>query len=119
MNELLQDASTSSGVRRNVIAKNWWTPTNPTNEFYANSVKTMTLPIYQDASFVRLKDITLSYTLNDKYFSKIGMKGLRVYTNIRNAYTKTDWTTNDPELTFGRGASPLAKEYVFGLNFNF
>ena len=119
VNELLQDASTSSGVRRNVITKNWWTPTNPTNEFYANSVKTMTLPIYQDASFVRLKDITLSYTLNDKYFSKIGMKGLRVYANMRNAYTMTDWTTNDPELTFGRGAAPLAKEYIFGLNFNF
>ncbi len=119
LNELLQDASTSSGVRRNVISKNWWTPTNPTNEFYANSLKTMTVPIYQDASFVRLKDITLSYTWKDKYFSKIGMKGLRLYANVRNAYTITDWTTNDPELSFGRGAAPLAKEYVLGVNFNF
>jgi TonB-linked SusC/RagA family outer membrane protein len=119
VNELLQDASTSSGVRRNVIAKNWWTPTNPTNEFYSNSLKTMTMPIYQDASFVRLKDVTLSYTLSDKYLEKIGMKGLRFYVNMRNAYTLTDWTTNDPELSFGRGSAPLAKEYVFGMNFNF
>ncbi|RZK39450.1 MAG: SusC/RagA family TonB-linked outer membrane protein [Pedobacter sp.] len=119
LNDLLQDASSSSGVRRNVISKNWWTPTNPTNEYYSNSLKTMTLPIYQDASFVRLKDVTLSYTFSNKLFSKVGMKGLRVYANMRNAYTLTNWTTNDPELSFGRGAAPLAKEYVLGMNFNF
>src|SRR5690606_16882755 len=34
LNELLQDASASSEVRRNVIKKNWWTPENPTNDFY-------------------------------------------------------------------------------------
>ena len=33
-NELFQDASSSSGVRRNVILKNWWTPDNPTNDFF-------------------------------------------------------------------------------------
>lgn len=119
LNNLLQDASSSSGVRRNVMAKNWWTETNPTNEYFANHPTAITLPIYENASFIRLKDITLSYTLSDKYFKKIGVNNLRVYMNLRNMATITDWKTNDPELSFGRGAAPLAKEYVFGLNFNF
>ncbi|WP_270089095.1 SusC/RagA family TonB-linked outer membrane protein [Sphingobacterium sp. SYP-B4668] len=119
LNSLLQDASSSSGVRRNVIAKNWWTPENPTNEYYANTIKTQTLPIYQDASFVRVKDITLSYNFPGNFEETLGMKNLRVYANVRNPHTWTKWTTNDPELDFGRGGQPLAKEFVIGLNFNY
>ncbi len=119
LNQLLQDASASAGIRRNVIKKDWWTPDNPSNTFPENSLTAAVYPIYEDASFVRLKDVTLSYQLKSKASAKLGLDQLRFYINLRNMLTWTDWSTNDPELTFGRGGAPLAKEFVLGLNFNF
>lgn len=119
LNRLLQDASSSSGIRRNVIKKDWWTPDNPSNTFPENSLSAAVYPIYENASFVRLKDVTLSYLVKSQVLSKLGLSQLRFYINLRNMLTWTDWSTNDPELTFDRGVAPLAKEFVFGLNFNF
>ncbi len=122
-NELFQDASSSSGVRRNVILKNWWTPDNPTNEFYANHVDAGTMqgfgaPLYQDASFIRFKDITLAYSFPQELIRKIGVSNLEIYFTGRNLFTITDWEESDPELDAGRGTIPLQKEYLFGLTIN-
>ena len=119
-NELFQDASSSSGVRRNVILKNWWTSDNPTNDFFSNDVDAgvqqgFRAPLYQDASFVRFKDITLSYSLPNNWFDKIGLSNVNVYFTGRNLWTITDWQESDPELDAGRGTIPLQKEYVFGI----
>lgn len=119
-NALFQDASASSGVRRNVILKNWWTPDNPTNDFYANDVNAgvqqgFGAPIYQDASFIRFKDITLSYNLPQNWIRKIGLNNVDIYFTGRNLLTITDWQESDPELDAGRGTIPLQKEYVFGI----
>lgn len=119
-NELFQDASASSGVRRNVILKNWWTPENPTNDFYSNDVDAGTMqgfraPIYQNASFIRFKDITLSFDLPKNYLEKIGLRQTTIYFTGRNLFTITDWQESDPELDAGRGTIPLQKEFVFGL----
>lgn len=119
-NELFQDTSSSSGVRRNVILKNWWTPDNPTNEFYANNVDAgsqqgFRAPLYQEAGFVRLKDVTLSYDLSSRLTEKIGLGRLTFYFTGRNLLTLTDWEESDPELDSGRGTIPLQKEYVFGI----
>lgn len=119
LNELLNDNSTSAGARRNVIKKNWWTPENPSNDFPENSTSAVTYPIYEDASFVRLKDVTLSYSVKSQVASKLGLDNLRFYVNLRNMLTWSEWSTNDPELQFGRGAAPLAKEFVLGINFSF
>lgn len=119
LNQLLQDASSSAGIRRNVIRKDWWTPDNPSTTFPENSLTAPVYPIYENASFVRLKDVTLSYQLKSQLSSKLGLDQLRFYVNLRNMLTWTEWSTNDPELSFGRGAAPLAKEFVLGLNFNF
>lgn len=119
-NELFQDASASSGVRRNVILKNWWAPDNPTNEFYANDIYANSqqgfgAPLYQDAGFVRFKDITLSYSLPEAILSKVGLGRATFYFSGRNLITITDWDESDPELNAGRGTTPLQKEYVFGI----
>lgn len=119
-NELFQDASSSSGVRRNVILKNWWTPENPTNDFYANelnarSMQGFTAEPYQDASFIRLRDVTLSYDMPTKILDKIGLGRATVYFTGRNLATITSWKETDPELDSGRGTIPLQKEFVFGI----
>lgn len=119
-NELFQDASSSSGVRRNVILKNWWRSDNGTNDFYANHIDAgaqqgfSTLP-YRDAGFVRFKDITLSYNLPVTALGKLGLSRATFYFSGRNLITITDWQETDPELNAGRGAIPLQKEYVFGI----
>ncbi|WP_177180953.1 SusC/RagA family TonB-linked outer membrane protein [Parapedobacter koreensis] len=118
-NALLQDASASSEVRRNVIKKNWWTPDNPTNEFYMNAVNVQAAPIYENASFIRIKDITLFYNFPERLSKTLGLNRLRVYAVGRNLFTFTEWSASDPELNFGRGNAPLAKEFVFGLNIDF
>ncbi|MBL6731246.1 MAG: SusC/RagA family TonB-linked outer membrane protein, partial [Bacteroidia bacterium] len=119
-NELFQDASSSSGVRRNVILKNWWTPENPTNDFYANELNArlmqgFTAEPYQDASFIRLRDVTLSYDMPTKILDKIGLGRATVYFTGRNLATITSWKETDPELDSGRGTIPLQKEFVFGI----
>lgn len=119
-NRLFQDGSSSSGVRRNVILKNWWTPDNPTNEFYQNAVgaggqQGFGAPLYQNASFIRIKDITLSYSLPGNLVNKLGLSNVNLYFTGRNLFTITDWLESDPELNSGRGTIPLQKEYLFGL----
>lgn len=119
-NELFQDASSSSGVRRNVILKNWWTPDNPTNDFYANHVDAgiqqgFGAPLYQNASFIRIKDITLSYNIPADLISKLGLSNVNIYFTGRNLFTITEWEETDPELDAGRGTIPLQKEYLFGI----
>jgi len=119
-NRLFQDASSSSGVRRNVISKNWWTPTNPTNDFYANDINAgiqqgFGAPLYQNASFIRFKDITLSYDLPTNWVNKIGLSNIDIYFTGRNLLTITNWQESDPELDAGRGTIPLQREYLFGI----
>ncbi|MDA0907805.1 MAG: SusC/RagA family TonB-linked outer membrane protein, partial [Bacteroidetes bacterium] len=119
-NELFQDASSSSDVRRNVILKNWWTPENPTNDFYANNLDArfqqgFTALPYQNASFVRLRDITLSYNFSSKTMDRIGLGSTTLFFTGRNLATMTDWKETDPELNAGRGTIPLQKEFVFGI----
>ena len=72
-------------------------------------------PLYQDASFVRFKDITLSYSLPNNWIDKISLSNVNVYFTGRNLWTITDWQESDPELDAGRGTIPLQKEYVFGI----
>jgi TonB-linked SusC/RagA family outer membrane protein len=120
-NSLLQDASASSEVRRNVLKKNWWTPENPTNEFYRNAVNAERMSgiaavIYEDASFIRIKDISLSYDFGGRILTNAGLSRLRLYATARNLFTITKWTASDPELNVGRGALPLQRELLLGVN---
>ena len=108
------------GVRRNTVYRDWWTPDNPTNVIFANdelanSQGGFQASRYEDASFIRLKDITLSYDLSSNILEKLKLNKLRLYVTGRNLVTITDWTGLDPELNNQRSV-PLVKEYVMGLN---
>lgn len=65
----------------------------------------------EDGSYLRIKNITLGYTFPTKWVSKIHLKSARVYTNIQNVYTFTDYSGYDPEI----GAS-TASDNVYGLD---
>ena len=55
-----------------------------------------------DASYCRLKNITIDYTFPKRILKKIGLQGLRVYVTGENLFTWspiTKWTDNfDPEV---------------------
>src|SRR5690606_16766802 len=67
-NNLLVDGVFES-VRQNTTKKNWWTPDNPTNEWIANDIDAAKMggvyceQVYENADFIRIKDVTLSYEL--------------------------------------------------------
>lgn len=120
VNGQMADAPVSSEVRRNTIRKNWWTDQNPTNEWYKNEVNAnimggISSSVYENAGFMRVKDITVSYDLPAPLLSSAGMRQCRAYFSARNQFTFTQWRGMDPELLDGRGAIPLQKKWVLGL----
>ena len=122
-NFLKTDLETYSTIRRNTTLKNWWTPDNPTNEFVMNDINAENMSgqrarWYEDASFVRIKDITFSYNFDRTLVERFGLNNLRMYVNGRNLYTFTKWGGLDPELD-NQVAIPLQRQFLFGLNLGF
>jgi TonB-linked SusC/RagA family outer membrane protein len=83
----------------------------------------------EDASFIKLKVITLAYNFNRTILDKIGFNQIRVYFTGTNLWTITDYTGYDPEVanftesdaTIGvdLSAYPPARTYTFGLEMTF
>ena len=76
--------------------------------------------MYEDRSFVRLDDITLSYNFNQSIFKKLNINALKLYVTGKNLYTWTKFTGWDPEAgtEIGQGY-PGMREIVAGLSINF
>jgi TonB-dependent starch-binding outer membrane protein SusC len=76
---------------------------------------------YQDASYIRLKQVNLSYNLPNKTVNKFGFQSVRLYAQAINLLTWTKWTGFDPEfveLSAGasnQGVIPQARNYTFGI----
>lgn len=119
-NGLLSEGGVQAGVRHNTFIKNWWTPTNPTNEYYANSTMAnqQSARIVQSNSYVRVKDAMLSYDFSPKV-AGAGFSRLRLYVEARNLFTFTKWKGLDPEFSSSQVQMPLQKEYLIGVNMSF
>jgi TonB-linked SusC/RagA family outer membrane protein len=117
------DLETFSVIRRNTTKKDWWTPDNPTNDFVMNHLQAEYMAgirgyKYDPASFIRLKDVSLSYDIQGTLIEKVGLSRVRLYMTGRNLFTHTKWRGFDPELS-NVETVPLQKEYVLGLNIGF
>ncbi|MBO7141457.1 MAG: TonB-dependent receptor [Prevotella sp.] len=89
----------------------------------------------QDGSYLRLKNITLGYTLPRNLTNRIGINRLRVYGRAENLITWTKYWGFDPEIGAGwdndtqkhntqytgvdYGVYPQARTYTIGLNLSF
>jgi TonB-linked SusC/RagA family outer membrane protein len=100
-----------------------WTPSNPSNKV----PKATTTPAswldsryIEDASFLRLKNITLSYILPIK-IAKAPTTKFKVFATAQNLLTITKYTGYDPEIASGTdsAAYPTAKTYSVGINISF
>ena len=127
-NSLLAMASDEMGRRNSTLEVGYWSESNPTNEFRSLS-KTSNRWGYgfpRDASFTRVKDITLSYQFPAKITKALNINALTIYASGRNLFTFTDWIGWDPESDItqrGWGGYennyPMTKSMVFGLNVTF
>lgn len=82
----------------------------------------------EDASFLRLRNISLAYSFDRKIAEMLHVQGLRVFITGQNIYTWTKYTGYDPEIStqgsgMTRGADyggyPSARSFIFGVNLNF
>lgn len=76
----------------------------------------------ENGSYVRIKDITLSYTLPKRLLNPLGVNNLKIYASGMNVYTFHDVDFYDPERGvkgMGYGVYPMTKSVVFGLDLTF
>lgn len=73
---------------------------------------------YEKASFLRIGQVTLGYTLPKAVMQKAGIQKLRVYTTVQNAYVFTGYAGTDPESgeSFNE---PMPRTYLLGVNLTF
>lgn len=82
----------------------------------------------EDASFLKLSNITLGYTFPKNQIKRLGLSNLRLYATGHNLLTWTPYTGFDPEVSNMRssltpgvdfGAYPRSRSFIFGVNIAF
>jgi TonB-linked SusC/RagA family outer membrane protein len=104
---------------------NYWTPERETNDYprpNASVSKDGTPFIrtlgYRESSFVKIRNISLGYTLPAVALKSLRMTNLRLYVTGKNLFTFSKIKDYDPERG-GDLSNPLTKMYVAGLNVEF
>jgi TonB-linked SusC/RagA family outer membrane protein len=103
-----------------------WTPANPgasyprLNYKYSYSQRLSTHWL-EDASYLRLKNVQVGYTLSKSITEKLHIDRLRIFASADNLFTRTDYFYGyDPETPISTGGFyPQVKTFMFGLNINF
>ncbi|WP_134087957.1 TonB-dependent receptor [Olivibacter sp. XZL3] len=107
--------------RTRTLNRSFWTPENPINTFPANRDDSNPFGVIyfgkqNNASFIRLNDVTLKYQFSASQLKRIGLHQLEVFINAKNLTTITHWEGLDPELSSQR-AIPQTRAYLLGLRF--
>jgi TonB-linked SusC/RagA family outer membrane protein len=120
-------ANASSGLNNNQIAGvDYWTEENqdaffPVPGSGGDQSRGMSALRVRNGSFIKIKNITLGYTLPRAISQKVLMQRARVYATMYNPliYVKDKQLRGtDPEMG-GSDAFPLYKQFVFGVNITF
>ena len=95
----------------------------------ANGNQRMSDRWLEDASYLRIQNISLTYNLPEKWAKKVFMQSARIYFNVQNVYTFTNYSGYDPEIgafnqssllqNIDRGRYPTPRTYTIGLNLSF
>ncbi|MDR6338101.1 TonB-linked SusC/RagA family outer membrane protein [Filimonas zeae] len=112
-----------NGVRNNYQHTiDFWSPRNPNGKYARSAVSpTITPTIYQDRSFIRLQDVSLSYRFTGAWVNKLKFQNLNLYVSGKNLATWTNWEGWDPETNQGltNDGRPVLKGYSLGINATF
>jgi len=115
---------------------NRWTPTNPSNTYaranYNDDAIGSNVPSsawIENGSFLKLKNLTVGYTLSPDLARKIAVSKIRIYFSTQNLFTITSYTGLDPEIGLqggnptqngvDNGTYPSSRYYTLGLNVTF
>lgn len=129
-NRLALEGNSNARANANQLAsyQDRWTPENPSNEHYRTrgqgplgfwSSKTV-----EDGSYIRLKTLSLDYSLPNKFVSKIHLKDLSFNIASQNVFTWTKYSGMDPEASvlnpilapgYDFSAYPRARTLTFGI----
>ena len=77
----------------------------------------------EDGSYLRIRNVTLGYSLPKSLTSKLKTGAVRVYATANNLFTITDYSGFDPEIGMDNngldvGRYPQARSFILGLSFN-
>ena len=100
----------------------WMKPGDKTSIPAANAVRQADTMWLEDASFVRMKYLQLSYTLPKNWLDQTGfIKGAKVFLVGRNLLTFTGYKGYDPEVnnTMTFGDYPNTRQYSIGAQLTF
>lgn len=127
-------ATQSKLGRRNMMAEvaDRWTPTNASNKvpayngYITNDINSR---FVEDGSFLRLKSVTLGYTLPKVWLDRIHVSKMRVYMSAQNLLCITGYSGYDPEVNMASanpmtpgldwGAYPKSRVFIFGVDIQF
>lgn len=117
----LESPSTSYNLLATMVDR--WTPENPSTTIPKATITSATWldsRYVEDASYLRLKNITLSYILPIK-INKAASTKFKIFATGQNLLTWTKYTGYDPEVSSGvdLGAYPTAKTFTFGVNISY
>jgi TonB-linked SusC/RagA family outer membrane protein len=120
------------GLRNNsTAALNRWTPANPTNDYpraNADPRRSNTLSDVQieDGSYVKVRDITLSYNLNQTMLDKLKLSNVKFFMSAKNSFVFTNYSGYDPEVNrfsedplrsgVDYGSYPTSRIFTAGIN---
>ncbi|MCX2741604.1 SusC/RagA family TonB-linked outer membrane protein [Pontibacter anaerobius] len=99
------------------------------NGYYRNFYRGVSENFVEDASWVRLRSLTLSYSLPQNWFESIFVRNASVSLTGNNLWLSTDYKGFDPETSFSPSGSnvdgfsgftyPAVRSYLFTLNVGF
>ena len=83
----------------------------------------------EDGSFLRIRNITFTYTLPGDILDKFSMQNAKIYITGQNLFTFTNYSGFDPEISsngqnayfpgYDLGGYPLAKSVLAGISVTF
>ncbi|WP_299781598.1 TonB-dependent receptor [uncultured Formosa sp.] len=132
LNYTLMELGALNG-RTNVTteALNRWSPTNTDTDIPEARVSRSFVTSdrwIDDASYVRIKNISLGYNFAPDVLSKVHISSARLYVSGQNLFTFTNYKGIDPEVSYSNtssnigldyGSYPNVKSYTVGLNISF
>ncbi len=103
-------------IQETVIASSGFSTSGVVNSYYV-----------EDASYLRLRNLQLGYTLSSEVMSKLKLSKIRIYLQGTNLFTATKYSGLNPDIvstddrasSVDIGAFPNVKQFLFGLNVTF
>lgn len=111
-----------TNTRYNHIVMDYWTRKNPINTFYGPGISQPYKGAiqYEDASYLRVSDITVGYTMPKTILDKLKIDKIRVYMQITNPFVFSKYHGMDPEYNSSTYIDDVPNiVYTFGLNLGF